>query len=261
MSNAQFSTSKPHNKRILILGGSAGLGLAVAKACIETGAHVTISSSRPVRTESAVNEILNIYPSASNRIEGYACDVSTTNVERKIETLVENVEKLDHIVYTAGDSLPTMPLKEVTLEKVQSSGQKRASSALLAAKIGSKYLTRSNTCSITFSTGSAMERPMPGGWSTLVFFAAGFTGMTHPLAFDPAPIRVNIVAPGVVGNTNLWGGMPKKLREQFMRSYAEMVPTGQTGKVEDVAEACLYFLRDANVTGSVLDRNSGGFLV
>jgi NAD(P)-dependent dehydrogenase (short-subunit alcohol dehydrogenase family) len=260
MTDSQYFSSKLQAKRIIILGGSAGIGLAVAKGCVESGAHVTISSSRQSRIDSAINTILETYPSASGRVQGHACDLSTGDVEKNLETLFEKVGEVDHIVYTAGDSLDTTPLEAVTLERLHTAGQIRAFAALLTAKIGSKYLTKSSTCSITFSTGSIAEKPIPGGWAMLALFGAGLIGLTRQLALDLAPIRVNIVAPGVL-DTELWAGMPQHQKEAVMKSHAEKMPTRQIGLVEDVAEAYLYLLRDANATGSVVHSNSGVLLV
>jgi NAD(P)-dependent dehydrogenase (short-subunit alcohol dehydrogenase family) len=260
MSDAQFFTSKLRNKRVLVIGGSSGVGLAVAQGCIESGAHVTISSSNPSRIECAVKTILSAYPSASERIQGHACDLSSADVEKNLETLFEQVGKLDHIVHSAGDALAVTALEDVSLEKLHAAGQVRTFSALLAAKVGSKYLEQSNACSITFTTGSIAERPIPGGWAMIALFATGLIGLSRQLAFDTAPIRVNRVALGAV-DTDLWAGMPPERKEAFMQSHADKVLTGQFGKVEDVAETYLYLMRDGNATGSVIHSNSGALLV
>jgi NAD(P)-dependent dehydrogenase (short-subunit alcohol dehydrogenase family) len=260
MTDAHHFTSKLADKKILIFGGSNGIGLAVTKACVEFGAQVTISSSRQARINSAIKEILTDYPSAKARVRGYPCDLSTPEVEANLVALFERVGTLDHIVYTAGDNLPMTPLEDVTLEKIHKAGQVRTFAALLAAKIGCKYLHNSNTSSITLSTGSIMERPMKGGWSMIALFGAGLAGMTRQLAFDIAPIRVNAVAPGET-DTEIWNAMGPQQKADFVKAHEAKVPTGHFAKVEDVAEAYLYLLRDANATGSVVHSNSGNLIV
>lgn len=174
--------------------------------------------------------------------------------------LLEKVGSLDHIIYTAGDNLAIMPLEDVSLDNIHAAGQVRAVSALLTAKVGSKYLTKSSNCSITFSTGSLSERPVPGGWAAPALFSAGVSSLTRQLAFDLAPIRVNCVAPGVV-DTEIWAGMSEEHKERFLTAISEKMLTGQIGKAQDVAEAYLYLLKDGNATGSVIYTNGGGLLV
>lgn len=93
----------------------------------------------------------------------------------------------------------------------------------------------------------------------LALIGAGINGLTRQLAFDLAPIRVNCVAPGVI-ETDLWQGMGEEGKKAFLEQHAKSVPTGRVGQPEDLAEAYLYLLRDRNVTGTVVDSNSGAFL-
>lgn len=93
----------------------------------------------------------------------------------------------------------------------------------------------------------------------LAFIASGLNGLTRQLAADLAPIRVNVVAPGVV-DTDLWSGMSAEQRLGFYQSMAKQLPTGSVGSADDVAESYLYLLRDANVTGSTVHTNGGAFL-
>jgi NAD(P)-dependent dehydrogenase (short-subunit alcohol dehydrogenase family) len=140
-------------------------------------------------------------------------------IEKNLGTLFGKVGNVDHVVYTAGDSLPMTPLENVTLEKIHAAGQVRTFGALLTAKIGSKYLNKSTASSFTISTGSIAERPMSGGWSMIALFGAGLAGLTRQLAFDLAPIRVNCVAPGAV-DTDLWAGLSPEWKETFIKNHA-----------------------------------------
>lgn len=260
MSDARVFTSKLQGKRVLIIGGSSGIGFAVAEGCVELGAQVTISSSNQSRVETAVSRLVSTYPSASDRVQGQTCDLSNADVERNLEALFEKVGKVDHIIHTAGDNIAMMPLEDVSLEKIHAAGQLRAFSALLTAKVGSKYLTKSTNCSITFTTGSLSQRPLPGGWVVPALFSAGISSLTRQLALDLAPIRVNCVAPGAV-DTEIWAGMPAEQKERVLKMVSEKMLTEQIGKAQDVAEAYLYLLKDGNATGSVINTNGGGLLV
>lgn len=89
---------KLQNKHVLVIGGTSGLGFAVAEASLASGAHVTVSSSNPSRVESTVQKLKSSFPDAI--VAGHVCDLSKPTVEQDIEALFAKVGKVDHIVYT-----------------------------------------------------------------------------------------------------------------------------------------------------------------
>lgn len=257
MSPTSF-TSKLSGSRILLLGGTGGVGIGLARALLEHGAKVILSSSREAKVKEVITSLTSQYPEAD--ISGHACNLASQDVESNIEALFKQVGEIDHIVYLAGDRLPMVPLQEVTLEKWQTANQVRTISALLVCKIGIRYLKKSRDSSIVLTGGSIAEKPIAGGWSMLACIGAGISGMTRQLAFDVAPIRVNCVAPGVI-ETDLWAGMGEEGAKAFLKDHESKMPTGRVGQPEDLAEAYLYCLKDKNATGSIINSNSGAFLV
>lgn len=161
------------------------------------------------------------YPSA--KVSGYSCDLSKPTVEQDLETLFKQIGKVDHIVFTAGDKLGTVPLHETTHETILQAGQVRFVAPLLVAKVGSKYLNPGPASSIVLTTGLVADRPIPN-WSVVASYAAGLHGMTRNLAIDLKPIRVNLVSPGVV-DTNLWRDMSAEDKEGMMKNLAKRAPT------------------------------------
>lgn len=123
---------------------------------------VTISSSNSDRIKSGVEKLKTSYPSAT--VSGFACDLSKPTVEQDIETLLKQVGTVDHIVYTAGDALASMPVDDITYEAIIKAGQMRFFAPLLVAKVGSKYMTPGPTSSIVLTGGGVAERPIPN-WS------------------------------------------------------------------------------------------------
>jgi NAD(P)-dependent dehydrogenase (short-subunit alcohol dehydrogenase family) len=250
-------TSRLSSARVLIIGGTGGLGVGLARALIEYGATVILSSSREAKVRDVVASLMTENPGAN--VSGYACDLASPDVEANIEALFQKVGEIDHIAYMAGDRLPMVPLEDVTLATWQSANQVRTISALLVCKVGVRYLKKSRDSSIVLTGGSISEKPIAGGWSMLACSFAGINGMTRQLAFDIAPIRVNCVAPGVIV-TDLWAGMGEEGAKKFLSEHGRSMPTGEVGQPEDVAEAYLYCLRDKNATGSIIHSNSGAFL-
>jgi len=244
---------KLQGKHVLVIGGTSGLGYAVAEASLESGASVTVSSSSPSRVQAAISGLQTSYP--GTKVAGYACDLSKPTVEQDIEALFAQTGKVDHIVFTAGDKLDPSPLQETTLQSMYASGQVRFFAPLLVAKVGARYLSPGPESSITLTTGSVAEHPQPG-WAVIAGFGAGLHGMARNLALDLKPIRVNLVSPGAV-ETPLWNDIGKEAKEALFKQLVEKHPTGRIGQPEDVAEAYLWLMKDANATGTVAYSNSG----
>lgn len=95
---------------------------------------------------------------------------------------------------------------------------------------------------------------MPGA------FAAATHSMMRALALDMKPVRVNLVSPGAV-ETELWDGMLEGTLEGLKARAKESTTTGELGRPGDVAEAYLYFMRDRNVSATMIGSNSGALIV
>lgn len=254
-------TSKLTGKHVLIIGGSSGIGYGVAEASLEHGARVTISSSNPTRLSAAAARLRAAYPSASDRIATAVCDLGTeATLEANLAGLfaAAAANGLDHVVYTAGDALAMSSLQDATLASIKQAGTVRFFASLLAAREAAKYLPRSADASFTLTSGVLAERPLPGR-SVAGSYAAGHFSMTRGLALDLKPVRVNCVAPGAV-DTELWRTLVED-KEKLFEGLRAGLPVGRVGRVEDVAEAYLYLMKDGFVTGSVVSTNGGALLV
>jgi NAD(P)-dependent dehydrogenase (short-subunit alcohol dehydrogenase family) len=268
MSDSTKYTSKLANTRILVIGGSSGIGFTVAEACVEHGAHVAISSSNPQRVESAVERIKKSYPSKASNVHGITVDLGKPEtLETELENVLKNSleklgggagGKLNHVIFTAGDALATIGLKDMTYEKIAAAGQIRFFAPLLLAKFLPEYMDKSYKSSYIITTGSISEKPMPN-WSVIASFAGGAHSMVRNLALDLKPIRVNGVSPGVV-NTELWK-VSEEEREKMMKAMGEKLATGRAGMPEDVAESYVGIMKDGNMTGGMVRTDGGGLFM
>ncbi|KAF2681781.1 short chain dehydrogenase [Lentithecium fluviatile CBS 122367] len=259
-------TNKLQNARILIIGGSAGIGYGVAEACIEHGAHVVISSSNPTRVQTAVNKIKNAYPSKASNIIGLTVDLGKQDTldselarlfKRTVEEIGGKEGKLDHVVYTAGDALAVGKMEDMSIEGILKAGQIRFFAPLLAAKYIKPHLVPSPNSSYTITTGAISERPQPD-WAVVAAYAGGLHSMVRNLSLDLKPVRVNGVSPGAV-DTELWQMMGEE-KTAIFGALERRLATGRVGRVEDVVESYLGVLRDGFMDGSVV-RSDGGALV
>ena len=259
-------TPQPYNfagklagQTILLVGGTGGVGLAVSHNLLQAGASIILTGSRQAKLGSVLDQLKAQYPDLQSRIQGVVCDLGSANVESNVVALYKQIGTLNHIVYLAGDRLPTVEIADITAESFAKASQVRVMGTLMIIKHGISHLAESPASSFVLTTGSIASKPIPGGWSLLSFIGAGLSGLTRQLAFDLAPIRVNCVAPGVVA-TDLWDSMGEEAKQEFFKSQASQLCTGRVGRAEDVAESYLYLMKDNNVTGTMIDTNGGQFL-
>ena len=260
--------NKLHAKRVLVLGGTSGIGYAIAEACTEHGAYVTIASSTSTRLTAALSTLSKAYPAAETegRIAGTTCDVSdTATVEENLRSLLSfatsnGTHKLDHVTTTAGTAPGLTPLADFKADQAFKSATARYVTGLLLGKLAPAFMNPGPGSSITFTGGSTANKPPPG-WSTSAGLGAAMQGAVRGLAIDLAPVRVNLVGLGVV-DTPLLQGIPlePEALKALYRSFAVDNLLNVVGKPEDVAEAYLYFMRDAFVTGQVLLTDGGRLL-
>lgn len=112
-------TSKLSQTRVLVLGGTSGIGFCVAEAALEHGAHVYVSSSRQPKLDATISRLQTSYPDKATHISGQVCDLSDPSaLEANLTALLEAAAaegKIDHIVFTAGDALKVTPIAEATV--------------------------------------------------------------------------------------------------------------------------------------------------
>jgi NAD(P)-dependent dehydrogenase (short-subunit alcohol dehydrogenase family) len=262
MANQTKYTSKLAGARILIVGGSAGLGYGVAEAGLEYGASIIISSSQQSRVDDAIASLQKSYPLAKGNVVGYACDLGTeATLEKNVKDLLDRTGVVDHIVYTAGDRLAMKPIEDIDFASLKQGGMVRFFAPFLICKYAyaNKLINPGPKSSITLTTGSISQKPKPN-WSIPAGYAGGLHSMTRQLAVDLKPIRVNLISPGPV-DTPLWDWMTEDVKKKSFEAVGKTLLTGRVGQVEDVTEAYLYLMKDQNVTGSVVSTNGGSILI
>ncbi|MGB8366172.1 MAG: SDR family oxidoreductase [Rhizomicrobium sp.] len=229
---------------VLVIGGSSGIGFAVARAALEQGARVTIASSSAEKLRGAVARL--------DGADGVCLDVTE---ETAVQSFFATSGAFDHIAFTAADwgQVDHSSFTDIDLAAAAKLFQVRFWGALAVAKHGAKCIVPGG--SITLTNGMAAHRPQKG-----LAVATGMAGAVEHLvlglAVELAPIRVNGVCPGAI-RTEAWDAVPDAFRRvQEARLAGQLLP--RVGEPAEAAEAYLYLMRGTYTTGQVL-RVEGGW--
>ncbi|TIQ30842.1 MAG: SDR family oxidoreductase [Mesorhizobium sp.] len=238
------------NRKILIVGGSSGMGLALARRCLDEGAAVVIAGRGEAKLNAARDEL-----SRPARLETAVVDISR---EAEVAALFERIGRLDHIVSTAADIEGAYRLlPEIELEAAQRVVESKFYGPLLLAKHGAPKLSANG--SLTFVSGIAAYRPAARG-SVVAAVNAALEGLVRALAVELAPIRVNAVSPGWV-DTPIWRLVAGDGKDETLAAMAKRLPAGRVGRPQDIADALRFLIGNGFTTGTTLHVEGGHRLV
>jgi NAD(P)-dependent dehydrogenase (short-subunit alcohol dehydrogenase family) len=235
------------DKRVVVAGGSSGIGFATALAAANQGAEVIIASRNAERVTAALAKL----PSSA---QGQSVDFTD---EAQIKSWFEKIGPFDHLVYTAGETLQLGTLAETDVETARQAFEVRYWGAFKTVKHGHALIRKGG--SIVLTTGIASLRPNKG-WTVPSSTLGAMESLTRALAVELAPLRVNTVSPGIV-RTPLWDNMSQADREAMYSHFAAALPTGFIGEAEDIAETYLYLMQERFSTGQIIVVDGGGVLV
>lgn len=232
-------------KRVVVIGGSSGIGFAVAAGAMADGAQVVLGSSNADKVAAAVERL-------GMGASGHAIDVKD---DASVAAFFEEVGAFDHLVFTAGDwNRPGGgTVADLDLETAPQAMSVRFWGALRAIKQARH--TMSAEGSITLTDGMLAHRPVKGALLSTAFAGAA-EHLTRGLAVDLSPIRVNCVCPGLV-LTEMTTGWPEEMVKRFVAAQ----PIARGADPDEVAQAYLYLMRGGYTTGQVIKVDGGRSLV
>ncbi|CAE7174617.1 unnamed protein product, partial [Rhizoctonia solani] len=222
-------------KKVLIIGGSSGIGRSVAAAALANGASVVIASSSQERVDIAI-EGLKQAPNAS--VKGASFDIQDFNA---LKDFLTQEAPFDHLVITAGKlGLNNFPNEEVD-ESAKAKFDVKYWSAIVAAQHIHKNKLINPGGSIVLTSGTGVARPQPG-WTMMIGPGGAIESSTRGLAIDLKPIRVNTISPGLV-DTEHFDNLPAEIRTAAFKAYQEKLLVGHVGKPDEVAEAYIFAMK------------------
>jgi len=238
---------------IVVIGGSSGIGLAVARRSLDDGATVVIAGRSQQRLDAARADLARTGPPAG-RLSAHPVDIGDP---AQVTRLFERVGTLSHLVVTAAD-LPYGPVVSLSEDSMVRAVRSKILGPLFAAQQAAPRITKPG--SITFTSGIAASRPAPGGALAATVNGA-LESMVLALALELAPIRVNAISPGWV-DTPVWDRLATPdVKNARLADLAARLPARRLGRPEDIANAVAFLIADTFVTGTVLHAEGAQVLV
>ena len=234
------------NARILVIGGTSGIGLGVAAAVADRGGIPIVVS----RNQSNVERALAGLPTHAR---GATVDLSDP---ADLSRLADEVGQIEHRVFTAGEPLTMVGFADLTAETITEFIGTRFIGQLQVIREFAPRITEGG--SVTLTSGTAAEKPGLGVLPTAV--CGAINAMTRALAVELAPLRINAVAPGPI-ETPLWSAFGEAGRDAVYEQFARNLPVGRIGEVTDTALAYVYCMEQEFGTGIVLTVDGGTTLV
>ena len=229
--------------RVLVLGGSSGIGLAAAKSAADAGAKVTIASRSAEKVNAGAAHV-------GNAAAGIALD---TTDDAALEAFFVKHPEWDHIVVSvaAGKSAG---LHGMTVAEAYGNMNAKFWTAYKTAKLAK--ITPDG--SLTLVSGFLSQKPNQDALLQGCINAA-LESLGRGLALTLAPVRVNTVSPGLI-DTPIRAAMPADKKKAVLDHAAATLPVRRVGQPEDVAEAILMLMTNPFTTGSTLFIDGGGMI-
>jgi NAD(P)-dependent dehydrogenase (short-subunit alcohol dehydrogenase family) len=226
----------------VIVGGTAGIGAEIARSLAQRGGDVIITGRDPEKARSVASTL-------GKNVTGIAFDLSKPH---EIADALAGVGTVRNLIIGAIER-DTNTVKDYNID--------RAINLVTMKLVGyteviHALVTRlTPNASIVLFGGLAKERPYPGS-TTVTSVNGAVTTMVRTLATELAPVRVNAIHPGIVGDSPYWAGKSEALARTIART-----PIGRLATMQEVANATLFLLDNEAVNGVNLNVDGGWVLL
>ncbi|MEU8138804.1 SDR family oxidoreductase [Streptodolium elevatio] len=235
-----------NGQRIVVMGGSSGIGEAAATRFAADGGEVVVTGRDQERLDAAVRRIGG--KAAGHRLDG--ADPA------QVADFFASAGAVDHLVLALSSSSGAGPFADLDLAELAAGFDGKFWPYVRILQAALPTLRKDG--SVTFITAASARAAFPGT-AGLAAINGALEAMVPPLAAELAPLRVNAVSPGVV-DTPWWSRVPEAQRTAFFEGLAATTPVGRVGQATEIGEAVYALAANGFISGVVLDVTGGANL-
>jgi NAD(P)-dependent dehydrogenase (short-subunit alcohol dehydrogenase family) len=229
--------------KVVIFGGTSGIGLATARLVAGAGARTVVVGRSEERVASALREL----PAGT-----VGAGVDATNAS-ELAAFFARTGAFDHLVLSISSGGGAGPFRKLDIPALKKPIEGKLLAQLQAAQAA--LATLSENGSITFVTAASARAAFPGTVG-LAAINGALNAAAATLALELKPRRVNVVSPGIV-DTPIWERFPEEQRKNLLEREAQALPVGRIGRPEEVAQAILMLIGNSFMTGALIDCDGG----
>jgi NAD(P)-dependent dehydrogenase (short-subunit alcohol dehydrogenase family) len=229
---------------VVIVGGTSGIGLRLAETLAARGRKVVITGREITRCAEVASRVAE-----NGQVQPVALDLAEPDC---IGPAFEDVERVGHLVLAAIERDQNSVREYDTVRAIRLVTLKLVGYTEVVHALASRFTT---DASILMFGGQALRRPYPGS-TTITTVNGGVAGLVRTLAVQLAPIRVNAIHPGIVGDTPEWADKPAAVLD----AVRERTPLGRLVTMDEIVHASLFLLENGAVNGVNLEVDGGWLL-
>ena len=234
------------DQRIVIMGGSSGIGLATAQILVKGGAQVEITGRSQEKLDAAVAVL-------GERARGRVVDATS---HEHLQKFFREYGAFQHLVVAVSGAEGAGAFRALDLKALRHGFEAKFWAHMTIAQASLETLQADG--SLTFVTAGSARAALPET-AGLAAINGALNAIVPTLALELKPLRVNAVSPGVIA-TPWWDRVPERFRSTIFNETAAKLPGGRVGQPEDVAEAIVFLIKNGFMTGVILDCDGGGHL-
>lgn len=227
---------------VVVLGGSSGMGLAVAGLLAQAGHRVIATGRDAGRLAAAIAPLAGVHGEAFD-----ACE------RAHLDRFFRRTGAIDHLVIALSGGEGGGPFRDLDMAALQRGFAAKFWPHVQAAQAALPTLRKGGSITFLTSVSARMANP---GTAGLAAINGAIEAMVPVLARELAPIRVNAVAPGVI-DTPWWEARGAEAKAAVFAQQAATLPVGRVGRAHEVAQAVAFLLGNGFTTGTVIECDGG----
>lgn len=230
------------SKKVIIAGGSSGIGLATATILAKEKVNVTVTGRSAARLANATREI-----------SGVKMVMLDSNNRKDLDVFFAAQGSIDHLVIAVSGAKGAGNFADLSLKELREGFEGKFWPQLNTLQAALPYLNKTGSITLVTDISAISKTP---GVSGLAAINGALELMIPSIAKEIQPLRINAVSPGLV-STPGWDFFPADPDADTFEQLGRQLPIGRVGEPDEVADTIIFLMRNGNITGTII-RCDGG---